>query len=80
MQKLLYALFSKLIPMTLVYRLKRELGFGEETRLSRELNLPVGFLGKDNGFWYYTLETEGKLNSREIEVLKKSRLEFINDC
>ena len=65
--------------MTLVYRLKRELSFGEELVLSRALNLPVGALGQDNGFWYYTLETERALNSREIEVLKKRRLEFIND-
>jgi len=65
--------------MTLVYRLKRELGFTEEIALSRALNLPVGFLGQDNGFWYYTLETERELKLKEIEVLKKIRLEFIND-
>ena len=65
--------------MTLVYRLKRELSFGEELVLSRALNLPVGALGQDNGFWYYTLETEKKLSQREIEILKKIKLDPVND-
>ncbi|MEK6952135.1 MAG: hypothetical protein AABX29_03900 [Nanoarchaeota archaeon] len=65
--------------MTLIYRLKRELSFGEELVLSRKLNLPVGALGQDDSFWYYTLETERELNSREIVVLKKIRLEPVND-